>query len=219
MKNKKIIIQIIVAIILLFLIFSLIRNHTNQKTKQQIIQQYSQDYKDPNSTEQQASSDWQNYQNTKIGYSIKYHQDWHIFTDDADTELKDINLENGETLKQGSSVFWSNKESIDFTQETKPEDFHLLGLIEYEKENIDIDQMAKLLGFTEEVGTQNLFFQAKNLIGKEYISLGASEESPRATIIFKDNNRFFVFHLGFVGNDTGILKTMEEIVGTFGLDK
>jgi hypothetical protein len=51
-------------------------------------------------------------------------------------------------------------------------------------------------------------------MGKEYISVGTTETEPRTAIIFKDNNRFYVFHLGFIGNDKEAMKTMEQIVGT-----
>lgn len=199
-----------------------IKYYNDQKTKKQLTQitkQYSQDYKDPNATDSQATVDWQEYKDKMESFSLRYPQDWHVFADDTQSEFKDVELENSEIIAQGNSIFFSNKDSIDYTDESRLEDFRLLGLIEYEKANTDLDQLANSLGFTEEVGTQSFPFQANNLVGKEYISLGATEDSPRSAIIFKNNDHFYVFHLGFVGNDKDSLKMMEEIVGTFGLGK
>ena len=52
-------------------------------------------------------------------------------------------------------------------------------------------------------------------MGKEFFSVGATENEPRSAIIFKNENHFFVFHLGFVGDNAETLKIMEEIVGSF----
>ena len=144
---------------------------------------------------------------------MKYPPDWHVFSDDAEVNLTERKL-NGETIKQGGSLFFSNKDNLDYTQESKPADFHLLGLMVYEKPNTTLDDFAKLLGFTEATGTQSLVFQANNLTGQEYTSVGATDSEPRVAIIFKNNDTFYVFHLEFTGGDQNVLKSMEEIVGT-----
>jgi len=109
----------------------------------------------------------------------------------------------------------SNKDNINYTQESKPDDFNLLGLLIYENTDTDLNQFASTFGFTEETGAESIPFEAENLLGKEFFSIGATEKNPRSAIIFKNENRFFVFHLGFVGDDIETLKTMERIAGTF----
>jgi|GEM_PF-1340290 hypothetical protein len=218
--KKRIVIGIALAV-LIILAVGLFGVYKNKKIKQQLTQEgFTQDYKNPSLTNAKSESDWQAYQNSAFSYSLNYPKDWHIFADDADTTaLTEVDLGNGEKAKQGSSVFWSNKDSIEYAEESRPQDFRLVGMIMYEKTDTDIDQLAVSLGFTQEVGTQSFVFQAGNLIGKEYLSLGTTDSSPRSAIIFKNSDQFYVFHLAFTENDQDSLRTMEEIVGTFRLDE
>jgi hypothetical protein len=174
-------------------------------------------YKDSQSFNAQETSQWLTYQNNTYNLQIQYPADWHVFIDEAEADFADLELDDSQAVKQGGAVFWSNKDNIDYTEETKSDDFHLLGLVLYEKPDTGLDDFAQFLGFTNEVETQQIVFKADNVIGKEYISVGATEAEPRAAIIFKDNDRFYAFHLGFIGNDPETLKTMENIVGSFHL--
>lgn len=176
------------------------------------------EYKHPTPENPETISDWQEYTNPSYNYQIKYPVGWRLFDQEANDGLAETEL-GGQAVQQGGSLFFSNKDSIDFTQETKPEDFRLLGVIVYEKAETDLDGFAELLGFTEEVGTSSVVFQAQNVVGKEYISVGITEDQPRTAIIFKNQDRFFVFHLGFVGNDTETLKIMEMIAGSFQVEE
>jgi hypothetical protein len=182
--------------------------------KQLSSQPASIEYKDPGTDETATTAQWQSYDNGPYGYEVRYPADWHVFTDEAETDLTETALD-GQKLKRGGSVFWSNKDNIDYTEETKPDDFRLLGLMVYEKPDTGLDDLAKLLGFTDAAGTQSLPFKAGNIMGKEYVSVGPDDNEPRTAVIFKDADRFYVFHLGFIGNDKEALKAMEEIVGTF----
>lgn len=201
---------IILLAVLVLVILKTVQSQKNIQTKTTEIE-----YKNPKTESGQEYSEWKIYENKKYGYSLKYPADWNIFSDEGESDFSEINLEENQLVKQGGAVFWSNKDSIDYMQESKPEDFRLLGLLIYEKSDIDLNQYANLLGFNVEMGTQSIPFEADNLVGKEFFSVGATENEPRSAIIFKDENRFFVFHLGFVGSNTETLKTMEEIVGSF----
>ena len=216
MKNKKIvIIGIIVLVLLLFGIWKkfLVKNNFKQQPTVAV------EYKNPKAENADAYAQWQAYDNKKYAYQMKYPADWHIFSDDAEADFSDQTLPDGTVVKQGGSVFWSNKDDINYTEENKPADFHLLGLIVYEKPNTAVDDFAKLLGFTEATGTESLVFQSSNLVGKEYISVGATDSDPRVAIIFKNNDTFYVFHLEFTGGDQNVLKNMEEIAGTLQVGK
>lgn len=217
--TKKNIVISIALIALIVLMMGLFGFYRSQSIKKQLAQEIpTEDYKQPNLENTKSETDWQTYDNQVFSYSIGYPKDWFIFTDDADTtELTEVELENGEIAKQGSSVFWSKKDSIEYAEESRPQDFRLVGMIMYEKTDTDIDQLAVSLGFTQEVGTQSFVFQAGNLIGKEYLSLGTTDSSPRSAIIFKNRDQFYVFHFGFADNDPESLEIMEEIVGTFRL--
>jgi len=162
------------------------------------------EYKNPKAENAENYSQWKVYENKKYGYSLKYPDNWKIFSDEAENE---------------GAVFWSNKDNINYTDESKPDDFHLLGLLIYEKADVDLNEYADLLGFSPETGVQSIPFESSNLVGKEFFSVGATENEPRSAIIFKNEKRFFVFHLGFIGDDAETLKTMEEIVGSFHIEE
>ena len=212
MTKKKIVIIIVGAVVLVILFFGIWKKFSAKNNlKQQPT--VAVEYKNPKAGNADAYSQWQTYDNKKYAFQMKYPPDWHVFSDDAEVNLTERKL-NGETIKQGGSLFFSNKDNLDYTQESKPADFHLLGLMVYEKPNTTLDDFAKLLGFTEATGTQSLVFQANNLTGQEYTSVGATDSEPRVAIIFKNNDTFYVFHLEFTGGDQNVLKSMEEIVGT-----
>ena len=216
-KKKKIILIVVGTIVLILIIFGIWKKFSvkNNPKEQSAV---AVEYKDPKSGNADAYSSWQTYDNKKYAFQMKYPVDWHVFADDAEADLTE-QLLNGETIKQGGSVFFSNKDNIDYTQESKPADFHLLGLVVYEKSNTEIDDFARILGFTEATGTDNLVFQANKTTGKEYVSVGATDSEPRVAIIFKNNDTFYVFHLEFTGGDQEVLKNMENIVGTLQVGK
>jgi len=174
-------------------------------------------YKETSLETKTEISTWQKYENDLYKYQINYPNNWHIFTEEAKADFTDVTLENNEIAKQGGTVFWSNKDNIDYTQENKPQDFLLLGMMVYEKANTQLDDFAKLLGFTQELQSSSIIFKATNIEGKEYISLGVTEKDPRVAIIFQKDNNFYVFHLGFIGDNQENLKVMEEIVGSLSL--
>jgi hypothetical protein len=68
------------------------------------------EYKDPKSGNADIYSQWQTYENKKYNFQMKYPADRHIFSDDGETEFSDQDLGNGQTVKQGGSVFFSNKD-------------------------------------------------------------------------------------------------------------
>lgn len=212
MKNKKLIIISLGVIVLGCVIFGVWKWSSMRKAKQP--QAVAVQYKDPKVENVEAYAQWPTYDNKKYNYQLKYPTDWHVFSDEAEADFTDQSL-GGTAVKQGGSIFFSNKDSLDYTQETKPDDFHLLGLMLYEKQDSGIDDFSKLLGFTEATGVSNIVFKADNLVGKEYVSVGATDSEPRVAIIFKNNDRFYVFHLEFSGSDPEVLKNMEKIVGSF----
>lgn len=212
MKNKKIIIIVGVLVVLLAVIFGVWKFLVYKKTTQE--QNIAVEYKEPTAENKAEIESWQKYENDVYKYQISYPNNWHIFVDEAKTEFAEVSLGDSETVAQGGTVFWSNKDNIEYTQEDKPEDFLLLGMMMYEKNNTNLDDFAKLLGFTEELQTSSVIFKADNVEGKEYISMGATEKDPRVAIIFQKNNNFYVFHLGFVGENQENLKVMEGIVGS-----
>jgi hypothetical protein len=171
-------------------------------------------YKDPQAEGKEKLSSWQTYENPKYGYRVRYPADWHIFSDEAESDFSERELSENQKAKQGGAVFWSNRDSLDYTDENRPADFRLLGLVLYEKPDSDISDLAKRLGFTEGTGASDLIFKAKSLAGKEYVSFGIDDNQPRSAVIFKNGDRFFVFHFGFVGTDQESLKKMEEVAGS-----
>lgn len=212
MKNKKIIIISIALVALAIVVFSIWKETAPKNTNSQ--KSTPIEYKEISLETKAEIASWQKYENDIYQYQISYPNDWHTFTEEAKADFSDITLGENEVVRQGGTIFFSNKDSIDYTQENKPEDFLLLGLMIYEKANTSVDDFAKILGFTEEVQSSSVSFKADNIIGKEYISLGATEENPRVAIIFQKDNNFYVFHLGFVGENQENLKVMEEIVGS-----
>lgn len=212
MKNRKIIIISITLVVLLIAILSIWKETASKNTNSQ--KSTPIEYKEISLETKAEIATWQKYENDIYQYRISYPNDWHIFDPEAKADFSDIALEENEIVRQGGTIFFSNKDSLDYTQGNKPEDFLLLGLMIYEKVNTSVDDFAKILGFTEEVQSSSVSFKADNIIGKEYISLGATEENPRVAIIFQKDNNFYVFHLGFIGENQENLKVMEEIVGS-----
>ncbi|NCA93769.1 MAG: hypothetical protein EOM84_01180 [Sphingobacteriia bacterium] len=213
--NKKITIISISLVALAIIFFGVWKWSSPKKItppKSTLIQ-----YKETSPESKKEITAWQKYENDKYHFQINYPNNWHIFTDEAKTDLTELTLQDNEIAKQGGTVFWSNEDNIDYTQENKPEDFLLLGMMVYEKTNTNLDDFAKLLGFTQELQSSSVIFKATNLEGKEYISLGATEKDPRVAIIFQKNNNFYVFHLGFIGDNQENLKVMEGIVGSLSL--
>lgn len=213
MKNKRIAIIVIAALIFSILLFGA-RNLlvTKELDKQNVI---SVEYKEPALENAKAIAEWETYKNDTAGYGVKYPLDWQVFDEEANSDLAEVEISDEVTLKQGGSVFWSNKDSIEYTEEDKPEDFLLLGLVTYKKSGTSLGDFAKILGFTAEVESSSVMFKANNIVGGEYVSIGVNEENPRVAIIFKDKDHFYVFHLGFIGSNQEALKIMEEIVGSF----
>lgn len=213
MKNRKIIIISIALVVLVAIVFGVWKWMVPKKITQK--KNISVEYKEPVSGNEAEVASWKEYKNDAYKYQISYPNDWHIFTEEADSDFAELKLDDGDTVKQGGAVFFSNKDNIDYTQENKPEDFLLLGMMVYEKTNTNLDDFAKLLGFTQEVQSSSVVFKADNIAGKEYISMGATEKDPRVAIIFQKDNKFYVFHLGFIGEDQENLKVMEGMVGSF----
>jgi len=212
-SHKKSILVVGVIILAFFLSGVILKVFQNKKNLQ--VKTTEIEYKNPKTEKGQDYSEWKIYENEKYGYRLKYPADWSIFNDEGESDFSDITLDENQSIKQGGAVFLSNKDNINYTQESKPDDFNLLGLLIYENTDTDLNQFASTFGFTEETGAESIPFEAENLLGKEFFSIGATEKNPRSAIIFKNENRFFVFHLGFVGDDIETLKTMERIAGTF----
>lgn len=215
MKNRKIIIIAISLVVLAIVIFGVWKWMAPKKTI--LKKNVSVEYKEVSTETKKEIATWQKYENDVYKYQISYPNNWHIFTEEAKADFTDITLGENEIAKQGGTIFWSNKDNIDYTQENKPDDFLLLGMMVYEKANTNLDNFAKLLGFTKELKTTSIAFKADNITGKEYISLGATEQTPRVVIIFQKDNNFYVFHLGFVGDSQENLKVMEGMVGSLHL--
>ncbi|EKE22103.1 MAG: hypothetical protein ACD_7C00047G0005 [uncultured bacterium] len=215
MKNKKLIIISIGAIVLIVAVWGAWKMLSTQKP---IAKQSTPvEYKELTPEDKQSTTQWKNYTNDLYKYQLSYPNNWNVFDSEAKTDFTELILGENETAKQGGAVFFSNKDNINYTQENKPDDFLLLGLMIYEKEATNLDNFAKLLGFTEEVQSSSIIFKADNVEGKEYISMGVTDANPRIAIIFKKDNTFYVFHLGFVGDNQENLKTMEKMVGSFNL--
>ena len=213
MNNRKIVIIVVVLISVVAVIFGLWKWMTPKKINQQ--QPASIEYKEITLENKKEIADWKKYENDLYKYQISYPNDWHIFADEANLEFSELKLNDETSVRQGGTVFWSNKDNINYTQENKPSDFLLLGLMIYEKNEGSLAEFANFLGFTQEVQSSSIAFKADNIEGKEYISMGTNEENPRIAIIFKKDNNFYVFHLGFVGENQENLKVMEGIVGSF----
>ena len=217
MKNKKIIIISISVIVLIIVALGIWKMlHIQKPIAKKSI---PVEYKELSQEDKKSTTDWKIYKNEKFNYQMSYPNDWHIFDGEANADFTELILDENEISRQGGTVFWSNKDNIGYTQENKPDDFLLLGLMIYEKTEVDLDKFANLLGFTEEVQSSNVIFKANGIDGKEYISMGTTDANPRIAIIFKKNNNFYVFHLGFVGENQENLKIMEKMAGSLHLAK
>lgn len=213
MNSKKRIILIVVGLIIAALIFITWRLlGSNGATQQQIV--YGK-YKKPSLENRKEVSLWKEYKNVSLNYDLKYPNNWYVFDEEKDFDFWEVPLDENFIVEQGGAVFWSNKENINFTEENLPKDFLLLGLITYRKAGIELESFAEALGFTDSVGSDSLSFEADGVVGREYFSLGTTDEEPRVVIIFKKDDVFYVFHLGFVGDDRVNLESMEKIVGSF----
>jgi len=213
MKHKKIIIISFAVIVLIILALGAWKVLNTEKPIPK--QSTPVEYKELTQEDKKSTTDWKIYKNNKFNYQINYPNDWFVFDDEAKMDFTEIKINDEASVKQGGAVFWSNKDNINYSEENKPDDFLLLGMITYQKEATELDEFAKLLGFTEEVQSSSVIFKANNITGKEYISLGTTDTNPRIAIIFKKDNNFYVFHLGFAGEDQENLKTMEKMVGSF----
>ncbi|KKP58880.1 MAG: hypothetical protein UR51_C0002G0033 [Candidatus Moranbacteria bacterium GW2011_GWF1_34_10] len=213
MKNKKLIIVLVGVIVLIVLALGAWKVLNTEKPiskKSTLIE-----YKELTQEDRQSTAEWKTYKNDKFNYQINYPNDWFVFDDEAKMDFAEIKINDEANAKQGGTIFWSNKDNINYTQENKLDDFLLLGLMIYEKSETNLDNFANLLGFTPELQSSSVIFKADNIEGKEYISLGTTDANPRMAIIFKKDNNFFVFHLGFVGDNQENLKIMEKMVGSF----
>ncbi|MFZ2154342.1 MAG: hypothetical protein WAV16_03880 [Candidatus Moraniibacteriota bacterium] len=214
MKNKIIIIAgvVIVLVAVIFGVWKLVL--PKKVTKQSST---ANQYKEVSVESKKEIATWKKYKNDRYKYQISYPNNWYIFEDEANSDFAEVNLGENGIARQGGTVFFSNKDSIAFTQENKPADFLLLGMLIYEKTDTSLDDFAKILGFTQELQSSSVVFKAGNIEGKEYVSLGIDDKNPRIAIIFQKNNNFYVFHLGFVGESQENLKVMEEMVGSLTL--
>ena len=195
--KKRIVIGIALAV-LIILAVGLFGVYKNKKIKQQLTQEgFTQDYKNPSLTNAKSESDWQAYQNSAFSYSLNYPKDWHIFADDADTTaLTEVDLGNGEKAKQGSSVFWSNKDSIEYAEESRPQDFRLVGMTCMKKPiRISISWQFRL-DLPKKLGRKVSYFRrailsAKNIFPWARLILHLVRRLFSRTVI---NFMFFIWH-------------------------
>ena len=151
------------------------------------------------------------YVNSKYGYEITFPEDWYINNDYSES---DTSLHDDANISFGGQTFWSNYSDINkFSPSNHPKDFHLLALTIYRDNSQSIDDFAEKLDYESE--SQKIDFQVEEMIGKEMISAGLLKGNPRIAIIFKKEDLFYVFNLGFVTGDANVTESMEEIVKTF----
>lgn len=156
------------------------------------------------------------YENQKFSYGIKFKENWHMNNDSSESDFEEIEIDEDIKIKSGGQTFWSNYSNInDYSPENKPNDFHLLNLTVYQKENINIDELAKILEFDNE--SEKMDFEADSIKGYQYIAPGITAGNPRVAVIFQKDSSFYVFRLAFIGGDANVARDMEEIISSFTL--
>ena len=156
------------------------------------------------------------YENQKFSYAIRFREKWHINNDSSESDFEDVEIDEGIKIKSGGQTFWSNYLNINnYSPENKPDDFHLLNLTVYQKENADIDDLAKLLEFDNE--SEKMDFEANGIKGHQYIAPGITAGNPRVAVIFQKDSFFYVFRLAFIGGNAEVAREMEEIISSFAL--
>ena len=87
---KKIIIIAGVAVVLVALIFGVWKWAASKKINSH---QSTIEYKEISKENKQEISAWQKYKNDKYKYEISYSNDWHIFTEEADSDFSELELD------------------------------------------------------------------------------------------------------------------------------
>lgn len=168
--------------------------------------------------EQAQSISLTEYENQKYSYNLRFPDGWYMNSDFAESVLEKTDLDGSREILAGGQVFWSNYENInEYSPESKPENFHLLGLTIYQVDDFNFDSLALTLGFDEDAIAKKKPFEGKNTSGYEYVSFGDDEKNPEVAIMFAKNNYYFVFNLGFIGGNAQAAETMEGIVSALTL--
>jgi hypothetical protein len=201
-------------------VFVVYLNVWNKKNNQ-VIEVFDIKKEDDIKTEENIESNINNnfekqnikYVNNKYQYGIIFPENWYINNDNSESDIKIV---DGMNIAFGGQTFLSNYSNInDFSPSNHPDDFHLLAMTVYEDDSNNIDEFVQKIGYDSDV--KKVDFEANNISGKEIVAPGLVKGNPRIAVIFKKNNLFYVFNLGFVGGDSEVVVEMENIIKTFKL--
>lgn len=171
---------------------------------------------DPMKLAEESIENWQTHIDEGYGLSLRYPDNWFSKEETDPNSFRNVTL-NGDTVELRETFLFSNYQNMDeYTPQNKPEDMRLLALIIYQKEGYSIDKLAKALGFTEErnISESDLEFSDASIPAREFVSISATRGEPRIAIFLQRDDLFFVFNLGFTGNDQKVITQMERIVST-----
>jgi len=158
------------------------------------------------------------YVNQSYQYSLKFPEKWFMNNDDSESKLVKVKQDDGTFLQMGGQTFWSNYADINkYSPQNKPDDFHLLGLTIYQDASTSIDDFAKKIGASE-AATREEFQTTTSMAGVQYVAPGIVEKNPSIIIIFKKDDKFFVFHPAFLYGDSTSSDVMEGIVKSFSVN-
>jgi hypothetical protein len=169
-------------------------------------------------------SDWNDYSNEKYKWEISYPDNWFILDENSHSEIQEVTV-SGKKFHTGGETYWSNYQNINqFEKTDTPADFKLLALVIYRDESRSMQEFSQHLGFLPSLKPSVVDINAKNLSGNLYIldKIKNSESNNinniKTAAIFKQNNLFYVFHIGLTEaedkNETTI-QEIKKIISTF----
>lgn len=167
-----------------------------------------------NGTNDEKQKEITKYSNADYKYSVEFPNNWYMNNEFSNAQPDKIEGLEDSGLLAGGQTFWSNYEDInEFDEVDKPEDFHLLGLTIYKKDDLTMNQLLEKIGITQIVSTTP--FESAGAKGMEFLAPGITEENPEIFDIFENNDFYFVFSPAFIGGDQETKSIMEGIVRSF----
>jgi hypothetical protein len=154
------------------------------------------------------------YENQMYKYGVKFPNDWFMNNDDSESKILKIDNGSNVSLLAGGQTFWSNYPDINkYNPQNKTQDFRLLSLTVYKDNSLTIDAFAQKINVKNFAEAQEI--KGGNIFGQEYVGGGLTDNNPRITAIFKNDDLFYVFKPAFINGDENAADIMEGIVKSF----
>ncbi len=169
-------------------------------------------------------NDWKTYSNEKYNWKINYPENWFVLNENSNNEIEKV-VVSGKEFRTGGETYWSNYQDINqFEKTDTPADFKLLALVIYQDENKSMQEFSRHLGFIPSLEPSVVNINAKNLSGNLYIldkiKNGESNNinNIKTAAIFKQDDLFYVFHIGLTeveDKNEATIQEIKKIISTF----